>query len=143
ASLSQPAAGAAQSRTFSVAAIPGTTKYFVARGQSGRPSLIIESEGRSRSPILLRNLAVTFNTQCLFELLGARRSARAVVVECLATDETLKEFFFTVAGNLLEALNPQPRPDEVASAVETLIELFRRLSRPPRREAQGLFGELA
>jgi hypothetical protein len=143
ASLPQPARGAAQSPTFSVAAIPGAAKYFVARSQSGQPSLLIESDGRSRSPILLQNLAVTFNAQCLFELSSARRAARAVVIECLATDEALKEFFFTIAGDLLEALSAEPTPDEIANAIESLIELFQRLSRPPRREAQGLFGELA
>lgn len=37
----------------------------------------------------------------------------------------------------------KPRlPMEVASAIDSLVLLFQKLSRSPRREAQGLFGEL-
>jgi hypothetical protein len=137
-----PSQDGGHGRIFSVAPIEGFLGYFIARSDSDQPALIIEVAGRPRAPIVLQNLAVRFNAPCVLDLATERRSTNAAVVECLASDERLRQFFLAIAGHLLEELGFHPAPEEVAAAVDALVSLFQRLSRPPRREAQGLFGEL-
>jgi hypothetical protein len=47
-----------------------------------------------------------------------------------------------IVNHFLDALGQAPTTDHVASAVDSLVLLFQKLSRSPRREVQGLFGEL-
>jgi hypothetical protein len=64
------------------------------------------------------------------------------VVECLANDPQLCQYFLTITGHLLDELGPTASAGEVADAIDALVTLFQHLARPPRRETQGLFGEL-
>jgi Putative PD-(D/E)XK family member, (DUF4420) len=137
-----PSADGSCERVFSVARIEGYHGYYVARGDSDRPALIIEIAGQPRAPIVLQNLVVKFNAPCLLNLLSGRRSTNAAVIECLAGDDMLRQYFLTIAGHLLDQLGATPSPKEVAEAIDALVSLFQRLARPPRRETQGLFGEL-
>jgi hypothetical protein len=143
ASLSPPAHQEAVSvRVFSVRPIDQVPGYFVGRGANDNPALLIEIEGRMRAPIVLQNLMITFNTHCSLNLDREQRDTDAVVIECLSPDPYLTKYFLMVAGHLLDRLGLAPTADEVALAVDALVSLFQKLSRPPRREAQGLFGEL-
>jgi hypothetical protein len=137
-----PSQDGSTARIFSVTPILEHTGYFVARSDADQPALIIEVDGRSRAPIALQNLAVRFNAPCVLNLDAERRSTHAAVIDCLTNDERLRQYFMTIIGHLVDELGPNPSPDEVAAAVDALVSLFQRLSRPPRREAQGLFGEL-
>ena len=130
-------------RVFSVAHIDQHPGYLLARSDGDQPALIIEVAGGSRAPIALQNLAVRFNAPCVLSLVEQPgRSTHAAVVECLATDERLRQYFLMIAAHLLDELGSDPTPEQVAAIVDALVSLFQRLSRPPRREAQGLFGEL-
>lgn len=143
ASLPQPpSAGGSGERVFSVSPIDGYPGYFVARTDADQPALIIDIAGRPRAPIILQNLAVKFNAPCQLNLSFQHRNTTAAVVECLACDNDLRRYFLTIAGHLLEELGPTPSPTAVVKAIDSLISLFQRLTRPPRRETQGLFGEL-
>jgi Putative PD-(D/E)XK family member, (DUF4420) len=95
-----------------------------------------------RAPILLQNLRVMFGIQCSLSFAGQTRSVSAVAVECLSDAPALQAYFLTTAGNALESLGDEVSPDELVTAVDALVSLFQKLSRPPRRHAQGLFGEL-
>lgn len=129
-------------RVFSVVPLEAADGYFVARSEADQPALIIEVSGASRSPIVLLNLAVKFNTPCVLSVGTMQRTSNATVIECLSADERLRRYFFTVAERLIQELGTKPQHEEVATAVDALVTLFRQLSRPPRRESQGLFGEL-
>jgi hypothetical protein len=143
ASLPQPpSVGGSGERIFSVSPIDGYPAYFIARTEADQPALIIDITGRPRAPILLQNLVVKFNAPCRLDLLSQHRSTNAAVVECLAADGNLRRYFLTMAAHLLDELGPTPSPTAVAEAIDTLVSLFQRLSQPPRRETQGLFGEL-
>lgn len=143
AALARPSPPAGSDRrVFSVAPLEAAEGYYVARSEADQPALIIEVSGAPRSPIVLLNLSVRFNSPCTLNIGAAQRASTATVVECLTTDERLLRYFFTVAERLIQELGAKPHHDEVAAAVDALVSLFQRLSRPPKREAQGLFGEL-
>jgi hypothetical protein len=143
ASLLQPAElESATARIFSVLPIGGRPGYFVGRGVNDEPALLIEIRGRARAPIALKNLLVTFNTPCALKVDREQRDTCAVVIECRATDSELQNYFLIITDHLLDRLGPAPNTDQVAAAIDALVSLFQKLSRSPRREAQGLFGEL-
>lgn len=129
-------------RMFSVAGIPTSRNQFVGRSAEGRPVFLIETNAAGRAPILLQNLRVMFGTQCVLSLDGLSRSVSAVVIECLSATPELQAYFLSTAGNALENLGDEASADELVAAVDTLVSLFQKLSRPPRRHTQGLFGEL-
>jgi hypothetical protein len=54
----------------------------------------------------------------------------------------LQEHFLLVAGALIGATPPNPQPDMVATAIETMAELFRALQAPARESVQGLWAEV-
>ena len=141
--LSQPAQQeSATARIFSVLPIRRRPGYFVGRGVNDDPALLIEIRGRTRAPIALKNLLVTFNTHCALNVDREQRDTYAVVIQCLATDAGLRDYFLMIANHLLDGLGDAPTTDEVAAAIDALVSLFQKLSRSPRRQAQGLFGEL-
>ena len=141
--LSQPAwQESATARIFSVLPVDRRPGYFVGRGVNDNPALLIEIRGRTRAPISLKNLLVTFNTHCALNVDREQRDTHAVVIECLAADPGLRNYFLMIANHLLDRLGDAPTTDEVAAAIDALVSLFQKLSRSPRRETQGLFGEL-
>jgi hypothetical protein len=140
--LSRPARQETTARIFSVLPVGGRPGYFVGRGANDNPALLMEIHGRTRAPIALKNLLVTFNTHCALNVDREQRDTYAVVIECLATDAGLRDYFLMIANHLLDGLGDAPTTDEVAAAIDALVSLFQKLSRSPRRQAQGLFGEL-
>ena len=141
--LSEPAwQESATVRIFSVLPVDRRPGYFVGRGVNDNPALLIEIRGRTRAPISLKNLLVTFNTHCAVNVDREQRDTHAVVIECLAADPGLRNYFLMIANHLLDRLGDAPTTDEVAAAIDALVSLFQKLSRSPRRETQGVFGEL-
>jgi hypothetical protein len=143
ASLSAPThQEATTARIFAVLPIDQLPSYFVARAVNDNPALLIETSPQRRSPISLQNLTITFDTQCVLRFADKLHNTTAIVVECVSQDALLRDYFLTIGGHLIKRLGLTPTANEVASAIDALVSLFQRLSRPPRREAQGLFGEL-
>jgi len=136
------AGNSAVERVFSVEGIPRSRNQYVGRSAEGRPVFLVEAHTVGRAPIILQNLRVIFGTQCALSLAGQSQSVIAVVVECLSDIPELQSYFLSTAGNALESLGDEVSPDELVTAVDALVSLFQKLSRPPRRHAQGLFGEL-
>ena len=144
ASLSRPSTEAPlATRTFNVRAIEERPGQFVGRGVDDHPALLVEvTTGRSRAPIVLQNLRVTFNVRCSLTLGTELRESTAAIIECLTDDAGMQRHFLTIAGHLLDGLGGDRTSDEIATAIDTLVALFQKLARPPKRDAQALFGEL-
>jgi hypothetical protein len=115
-------------RIFSVLPIGRRPGYFVGRGVNDDPALLIEIRGRTRAPIALKNLLVTFNTPCALKVDQEQRDTCAVVIECLATDVGLRNYFLLIVNHLLDRLGDAPNTDEVAAAIDALVSLFQKLS---------------
>jgi hypothetical protein len=54
----------------------------------------------------------------------------------------LRRYFLTIANYLLDQLGQPLNIHQVSVVIDSLASLFQKLARSPRRQAQGLFGEL-
>ena len=129
-------------RIFSVQRIPGCKTQFVGRSVDSHPAFLIELPVTMRAPIALQNLRVTFGVQCRLSLTGEERTTVAAIFDCLSDDKEMQKYFLVTAGHALAALGDQPTPDDIVKTIDALVSLFQRLTRPSKRDAQGLFGEL-
>ena len=132
---------------FAVYPIPTLPACSVGKDTVGNPVILIETDdagGRGAAdPILLEHLSILHNVDCRVQLpeggVGTRRFS---VVRCGGDDRQLHDFFLRALVPILGTLPPRPQRRQVVDAVNTLIELFRRVVRPPRKAVQGLWGEL-
>ena len=114
---------------------------------AGNPVLLVETDEAGPrgqgDPIVLENLSVLHNVDCRLQTQGGgTNTARFSVVRCCGDDRTLHEYFLRALTPILGALPPRPQRRQVVDAINTLIELFRRVSQPPRKKVQGLWAEL-
>lgn len=122
-------------------------RHRVARSTQGFATLLLASrEGRIQNfaaPVVLENLSVQYELDCQI-IRPDRSTERGVftVVTCATTDKSLRQHFLRIASLVLEAVGANPSRRDIASTVESLIELFRALTAPARKPVQGLWSEL-
>lgn len=127
--------------------IPGIPSCSIGKDNAGNPVLLVETDEAGPrgqgDPIVLENLSVLHNVDCRLQSQGGvANTARFSVVRCCGDDRTLHEYFLRVLAPILGALPPRPQRRQVVDAINTLIELFRRATQPPRKTVQGLWAEL-
>ncbi len=127
--------------------IPSFARHRLARAVDGSPVLLLSvadvgERGRPVS-IELEHLSVQHDVTCrLFAPGGTVEEDRFTVIRCSDADRVLRAYFLRIIGTVLLLLSPHPTRDEVARAVDSLIELFRAMSQPPRKSVQGVWAEL-
>lgn len=132
---------------FSAQPIPNMPSCSIGKDTVGNPVLLVETDEMGPrgqgEPIVLENLSVLHNVDCRLQPQGgAANTARFSVVRCCGEDRTLHEYFLRALAPILGALPPRPPRRQVVEAINTLIELFRRATQPPRKTVQGLWAEL-
>lgn len=148
AQLHPPQDGAGDGERFAALPIPGLEAHRIARGRDLQPALLISvrddpSDRRVSPPIQLEHISVQHGVSCrLHEPSGPVLEAPFTVVRLIEGDAALRAHFLKVLVPLLLELGSKPSQIQIHHAVDGLIDLFRALSRPPRKSAQGLWGEL-
>lgn len=126
--------------------IPGFGPHFIGRDSAGLPVIFLGSRDSSRglaTPIRLDAIEVQFSVFCRISLPdGASGEHRLSIIRCLSSDPELQKYFIRVAEAIVKLVGPAPAFTQVTGAVRKVIELFRHLSAPARRELIGLYGEL-
>jgi len=92
---------------------------------------------------VLENLAVLFDLQC--QVTSPRRGSQSgtfTVLKCVAADGIIRSYFLSLIPGIATAIGRTKDRTKIAAVVENLVELFRSLNAPPRKEIQGLWGEL-
>ena len=114
------------------------------RALRSQPCLLLGSgETTVHAPIRLTALEVRFSVPCLIATGDAAEcTEKLTTIVCTSCDEETQRYFAHVAETILRIVGPNPSIHAIASAVQRLIELFQRLSRPATRSVIGLFGEL-
>lgn len=130
--------------TYSVAPISTRSKHYVGRDHQGHAAVLIQTSGSAtRVPLLLSGIAAQFGVSCRIEERNSTsRLEQLSVITCMALDRQLEAYFSTIMGALVSALAPLPTIEDVVALVERLVDMFQRLSRPPKRLVAGLAGEL-
>lgn len=146
-SLSPPPDSSADSIRFAAHQLMGYPNHHVGKDDSGRPALLIAvkpdvSHARP-APIVLEHLTVQHDVECrLHQPDGTARSGRFSVIRCLGIDRVLHEYFIRAVTPIVLKLPVLPSQADVTQAINSLVELFRLLTMPPRKTIQGLWAEL-
>lgn len=123
---------------------PGRPNDYIARGLKGEPIVLVaNSGGRTQvAPIELRNLLVEYAAPMeIRHELGVTQGT-FIVLAASHNRPDLYEAFCTMVEAAVSGLTPNPTPVEVEHTVQSLIELFRAASSPPKKTVAGLWGEL-
>ncbi len=101
------------------------------------------ADGPVPPPIRLENLAVEHGVHCrIWHGKRVVEEGAFTVLRCLSPEPGIQSHFLGVGGPFLACLGPNPAPSQVSRFLDTLVELFRALSEPPRKSVQGLWAEL-
>ena len=124
-----------------------TKQHRLGKDAQGKPLLLISildvPSRRQPAPIVLEHLTVMYNQNCRVSRPDSTfEEGRFTVVRCTGEDATLPAYFLRVASAILISLKNRPTQSDVANAMDRLIELFRAMTKPPRKSVQGLWAEL-
>jgi len=100
--------------------------------------------GKTSVPsITLEHISVLFAVSCrVTRNDGSVEDGLFTVVRCTGRDKLLHLYFLQTVRVLFELLPEFPTKEQIEKAIQTMIELFRTLSSPPRSSVQGLWAEL-
>lgn len=134
----------AEEGVFYVRQIPSFDRHFAGKSRSGTPCLLLYGTGGAlRAPLRLAAIEVAFAIPCrVVPADGIERTETLTVVHCTAQDPHSHELFLHVCETILRILGPEPTFDALTTAVQRLVELFQRITKPASRSVTGLFGEL-
>jgi Putative PD-(D/E)XK family member, (DUF4420) len=94
-------------------------------------------------PVRLENLFVEHGVKCkIWHDAQLVEEGLFTVIRCVAPNSVLRHQFFALTTPFLFALGTDPTPSRVAMVIDALVELFRALTKPPRKSVQGLWAEL-
>lgn len=140
----EPLARGADECSFKVRTIPRYERHYVGRNSAGQPSLLLGSPiGAFYAPVRLALLDVRFgNLHRIHPMDGEEHEELLSVITCTSNNAQEQAYFLHVCETILRIIGPNPSLDAIVQAVQRLIELFQRLSRPATRSLNGLLGEL-
>ena len=129
---------------YFVKSIPNFERHYFGRTSTGSPVLLLSaSDQHPKAPILLTAIEISFSVPCNISIVGAgAKSETLTAITCITDDRILQGYFARVCETLLQIVGASPSLEQVADAVQRLVDLFQKLSGPPRRTVIGLFGEL-
>ena len=130
--------------TFAVARISGS-RFWLGKDNLGRPAILIAANDDGSNPVTVELRNIRFEPSCrcrVFDAEQGQSEQRLAVLRCLSEHDSLFEYFLWAVSNLCEELPEVPSVAEVSDAIGGIVELFRALSAPRGRSAQGLWFEL-
>ncbi|MGQ0700381.1 MAG: PD-(D/E)XK motif protein [Panacagrimonas sp.] len=126
--------------------ILGRPRDYVGRGADGEPLLLLAVGGTAlfKPGLRLRHISVDYGASCRIHEEGSAEPIEGTytVISCSPDDPGLYEFFLTAAGWVVAQLPLTPSLAEVQRSLESIVELFRKLSEPSGKSLKGLWSEL-
>lgn len=137
-----PAAmGAAE---FSAVPVSDFRQDYLAKANDGSPVFLLhDSSPPAYTPAIeLRNLTARFHSTCRVETSSGTIEGQFAVVSCDSSVPELYELFVRSFAAVAERLPQEAVTSDLRNCVQGLLNLFRGLARPSRREVTGLWAEL-
>ncbi|WP_157955933.1 PD-(D/E)XK motif protein [Devosia indica] len=130
--------------SFSVSQVSGHRAYYAGRTALGQACLLIATSDVGRTvPLLLVGLEVFFSIPCRIREYGEEeRTETLTAAICMSSDPAIEEYFSNVCETLIQQFGPNPSAVTVEEGILFLVDLFRKLGDPSKREVIGLAGEL-
>ncbi len=146
-SLPLPRPSSVSSCSFSALTLTADSPHKLAKDESGCPCLLIATgpvtDVQTRVPLVLENLAVLFDLRCEVSSPNSpTKTGTFTVLKCVAADQMVRRYFLSLLKGITAAIGRGSDRAKVATVIEDLVELFRSLGSAPRKEIQGLWGEL-
>jgi len=93
--------------------------------------------------VKIEQLEVRYGTPCSLEAPdGNVTEGLFTVIVCLSNEQSLVRHFLGVMSSLLDTVSTPSTMGGISDAVSNLIQLFRALTRPPKKATQGVWAEL-
>lgn len=126
------------------ASLVGPRQDFLAKGADGSPVFLLQdSSPASYSPAIeLKNISIQFHSTCRVKTDIGVHEDQFAVVTCRAGAPELHEVFIRCLVAAVEQLPVKADTADLRRCVQSLLDLFRALSRPSGREVGGLWAEL-
>ncbi|MEI2609335.1 MAG: PD-(D/E)XK motif protein [Candidatus Promineifilaceae bacterium] len=127
--------------------IPGYEPHRLGKDMHGFPLILLSVlDDKSRAnpaPITLDHIAVLHNVECQISgPNGNMEAGKFTIIRCIDGDLTLQTYFLHILNTIVVSLNSQPTSQDVARVIKILVELFRAMTRSPKKSIQGLWAEL-
>ncbi len=145
--LERPGSESGKGRCYSTVSIPDNNDIKIGKDIEDTPCVLIKTNIVSTSdfiaPILLENLSIEFNLECIVHQQdGTKEISKFTVVICHDLDSFIVKFFFNIMVYVIEIIGKRPADIEIYNALNAVVDLFRSLTQPPRKSVQGLWSEL-
>ena len=145
--LRRPGSDAQASECFSGIQLQDGPRRHLAKDAWGRPAILIgatECQGAGLpASVRLENIQVAHGMLCtIITESESPEEDRFTVIRCLTEDRSIQELFLVVVTPTMARLSAAPTADEVSASVETLVQLFEAIRKPPTGSVQGLWAEL-
>ena len=129
---------------YYVVPVNGYENHFFGRSSAGQACLLLATaRDYVRTPVRLSSIEVSYAIPCNIALIDGSDQVRTLTaIVCTDTDRAIQRYFAHVCETLLRIVGKSPSLRSVVEAVNHLVDLFQKLSRPPRKSAIGLFAEL-
>jgi hypothetical protein len=146
-SLPLPQQSSASSCSFSAVPLNADCAHKLGKDEGGCPCLLVATgpaaKTQTRVPLVLENLAVLFDLRCQVSSPSTpTQSGTFTVLKCVAADLVVRAYFLSLLKGISAAIGRASDRAKVATVIEDLVELFRSLGNTPKKEIQGLWGEL-
>lgn len=123
-----------------------SNSHLLIKGSGGEPVLLVRAlpRTRSRAPIKLKHVSITFDLTCeVRDSSNELSTGNFTRFSCSPASSNLHRYFIDI---LIAATINRQQPateSEVDECIDAVLDLFRRFSAPPRTTVVGLWGELA
>ncbi|WP_126284937.1 PD-(D/E)XK motif protein [Burkholderia stagnalis] len=129
---------------FTAIPLPGPRTDFLAKASGGGPVFLLQdSSPAAYSPAIeLKHVSAHFHSTCRVTTAGGAVENQFAVIACDASVPELHEVFIRCLAAAVEQLPVVAGTSDLQRCVQSLLDLFRTLSRPGNREVTGLWAEL-
>jgi hypothetical protein len=132
---------------YSALPIPGYPNHRIAKDINGYPSILISTSSnppdfKSYPNVRLEHLSIIYNAECNIYLNSNIKKYKLTVISCNENDKDLQKYFLRTCSSVIYSIGNNPSIEEIDSAINKLIELFRAMKQPQRKSVQGLWAEL-
>jgi hypothetical protein len=146
-SLPLPQPSSTSSCSFTALPLTKGSSHKLGKDEGGCPCLLIATgtaaKAQTRVPLVLENLAVLFDLRCQISSPDVpMQIGTFTVLKCVAADVVVRSYFLSLLPGISAAIGRTNERSKVAAVIEDLVELFRALSATPKKEIQGLWGEM-
>jgi Putative PD-(D/E)XK family member, (DUF4420) len=130
--------------TFAAIQLSQVRRDFLAKDRFGAPVFLLHDESNSTfTPgVTLKTIKVQYHVICQIETDKKKADGKFALIFCDANTPDLHELFTSCVAPALARLPESAQTSDIATLVAALLDLFRAMNAPGRKDIVGLWAEL-